>query len=516
MVPRWLVIALLALVALVSAQRCRAEDAVLRVGLAASDIVDLDPHRARAPADRALVSWMFNGLVRFKPGSANPADIEADLAADWDSSEDGLVWTFYLKRGVQFHGGWGELDAEDVRYSLMRAADPARSAFAADFAALDHVEVLSRYVVRVVLKAPVASALALLANYRGGFIVSLAAAERLGERFRVAPVGTGPFAIAMRTPGRELRLEAHELYFRGRPRLDRIVVRFLPVDEAREAAYRTGEIDLLAARSDAATIERLRAFAATRIDAFGPGEYYVLALDKRVPPIDDRRVREAIARAVDGPRLLAALGRDLAVPGRSVVPPDALGEASEGWAYSFDIAKARALLAEAGHPSGIAVKALILNAPLPQSVMQALQTGLRRAGIALDIDAVDTATYAALTRKDAAGIVLVGTARFPVADVTLTELYHSQSPSAPQMGTGNLSHCDVADDDIDGARVEPDPARQLALWRSAQAKIHGDICAVPLLALRQVWVRRERLDYGYELRGAIGLAPLLTEASTVK
>lgn len=516
MVPRWLVIALLTLAALLVTQRCRAEEAVLRVGLAASDVVDLDPHRTRAPADRALVSWMFNGLVRFKPGSANPADIEGDLAADWDSSEDGLVWTFYLRRGVRFHGGWGELDAEDVRYSLMRAADPARSAFAADFAALDHVEVLSRYVVRVVLKAPIASALSLLANHRGGYIVSQAAAERLGERFRLEPVGTGPFAMAGRTPSRELRLTAHEAYFRGKPRIDLIVVRFLPVDEAREAAYRAGEIDLFAMRGDAATTERVRALAATRIDAFGPGEYYVLMLDRRVPPIDDRRVREAIARAIDGPRLVATLGRNAAVPGRSVVPPDALGEVSDGWTYAFDIARARQLLAGSGHPGGIAVKALLLSAPVPQAMMQTVEQGLRRAGIALDLDAVDAVTYAALARKDAAGIVLVGAARLPVADVTLTEFYHSRVLAIPQAGAANLSHCEVADDDIDKARVEPDPARQLALWRSAQAKIHADICAVPLVALRQIWVRRERLDYGYELRGAIELAPMLTEASTLQ
>ena len=79
----------------------------LTVGMAAQDIGSLDPHFAVSTIDRVPVAWMFNGLVRFPPGSIDPAKIEPDLAQSWDTSPDGLTWTFHLRHGVQFHGGFG-------------------------------------------------------------------------------------------------------------------------------------------------------------------------------------------------------------------------------------------------------------------------------------------------------------------------------------------------------------------------------------------------------------------------
>jgi peptide/nickel transport system substrate-binding protein len=90
-----------------------AEATTLRVAINASDVANLDPHRASSTGDKTLVGWMFNGLVRFPPGSANPAEIEPDLAESWTVSVDGLVWTFKLREGVKFHGDSGVLTADD-------------------------------------------------------------------------------------------------------------------------------------------------------------------------------------------------------------------------------------------------------------------------------------------------------------------------------------------------------------------------------------------------------------------
>ena len=79
----------------------------------------------------------------------------------------------------------------------------------------------------------------------------------------------------------------------------------------------------------------------------------------------------------------------------------------------------------------------------------------------------------------------------------------------------NFSHCAVADESIRAARVEPDDAKQLALWKDAQQKIHDDVCGIPLFGLKQVWVHSKRVNYGYELKGALNLAPPITEATTL-
>ena len=95
----------------------------LNVGMAAADVGQLDPHRATTTQDKPVVAWIFNGLVRFAPGSASLEGLEPDLAEKWESSPDKLTWTFTLRKGVKFHGNWGELTADDVVFSLRRAGD---------------------------------------------------------------------------------------------------------------------------------------------------------------------------------------------------------------------------------------------------------------------------------------------------------------------------------------------------------------------------------------------------------
>nr|UVY99982.1 hypothetical protein K4M19_00292 [Agrobacterium fabrum] len=109
--------ALIAIILSTAALPCAAEAATLRVGAAAENVATLDPTRATATVDVGVVSWMFNGLVRFPPGSADPTKIEPDLAEKWETTPDGLVWTFHLRNGVKFHGDYGTVTSEDVVYS---------------------------------------------------------------------------------------------------------------------------------------------------------------------------------------------------------------------------------------------------------------------------------------------------------------------------------------------------------------------------------------------------------------
>ena len=124
---------------------------------------------------------------------------------------------------------------------------------------------------------------------------------------------------------------------------------------------------------------------------------------------------------------------------------------------------------------------------------------------------VDHPTYHEMTRNDLSGATFYGAARFPVADTYLTEFYHSDAIVGKPTAITNFSHCDVADEAIDAAKVEADPERQLEQWSEAQRLIHEEICAVPLFNLRQVWLRNNRVDYGYELEGELNLAPRITE-----
>jgi peptide/nickel transport system substrate-binding protein len=111
----------------------------LNIGMSAADVSQLDPYRATTTQDKPLTSWLYNGLVRFKPGSASLETLEPDLAERWESTPDKLTWTFHLRHGVKFHGDYGQLSADDVVFSLKRAADSKTSSFSADYASIDSV-----------------------------------------------------------------------------------------------------------------------------------------------------------------------------------------------------------------------------------------------------------------------------------------------------------------------------------------------------------------------------------------
>lgn len=493
-----------------------AQDTVLRVAVQASDIVTLDPHRATTVNDKGPVGWLFNGLVRFPPGSADPEKLEPDLAESWTSSPDGKEWVFKLRPGVKFHGDWGDVTADDVVYSLQRAKDPERSSFAAGYEAFKTIEAVDPLTVRIVLDHPVSGFLGLVANYHGGNIVSKKAAEAEGADFGEKPVGTGPFEFVQHTTQQNVTFEKNPDYFRGAPKIDRIDYRMIPQDSSRELAFSSGELDLIAGKREQRWVERWRQQPGAIVNVFGPGEYRMLHLNMTIPPLDDHRVREAIARAVNVDDIVAFVGADVGPKGCSVVPTNYLGADCTGWDYPYDIEKAKALLAEAGHPNGVTVKAVVssLNAQLP--IMEVIQAQLAEAGITLDMQVVDHPTYHDMIRKDVSGVTFYGSARYPIADTFLTEFFDSAAIVGKPTAITNFSHCAVADAPIEAARAELDPTKQLADWSEAQRLIHQEICAIPLFTLQQVWLQSDKLDLGYKLEGALNLVPPITEASVLK
>ena len=508
-----LTISTVALACALTATQVRAQGSTLSVSTNGSDISTLDPARATAVTDLLPVSWMFNGLVRFKPGSADPKDLEPDLAERWEVSSNGTNWTFHLRHNVRFHGEWGTLTADDVVYSLNRAADPKRSTFAAELAGVQEVVATDPYTVRITLKYPNANFLGHVANYHGGNIISRKAAEKLGDAFGLRPIGTGPFAYAEHVTQQYLRLVAHPDYWRGRPAIGSITLRMIPTDSARELAFRAGELQLIAGTREQRWVTTMTRQPNTVVDVFQPGELRTLHLNQSVKPLDDVRVRQAIAAAINVEDLVRFAGKDVATRACSVVPPGYLGEDCASGVYAHDLAKAKALLSQAGFPNGIELKAIVSNVSAQLPIMQILQSQLGKAGIRLQMNVVDHATYQSQIRKDLSALVFYGAARFPTAGAYLDDFYVSTATVGTPTGVTNFSHCNVADREIEAAKREPDAAKQKALWADAQRKIHEDVCSVPLFDLRQVWAHSPKLKLGYSLMGSLSLGPPITEAT---
>lgn len=491
-----------------------AQKTTLVVGLASADTGVLDPHMNSTTPGKSFMQQIFNGLVRLKPGEISPEFIEPDLAESWTSSPDGKVWTFRLRQGVQCHHNFGEFTAEDAVFSLRRAATRETSTFSSDYAAFDNIEAVDKYTVRITLKSAIPSLLGVVMNYHGGQMVCKAAVDQMGnDGFRRRPIGTGPFAFAEYVPQQFGKLVAHDAYFRGRPNFREITYRLIPSDAARDLAFQAGELDMYYTRQDQTSFARVRQMPGVKALSLNPAEMSVIHLNMTMPPLDNLKVRQAIAHAIDRDGIHQFRGREVSRPAVSVVPSGYVGTLADAPLLPHNLQRARQLLTEAGFPNGITLRTIHTTLPGMMTFMEAVQAQLRRAGITLEITPVEHATFHQQIRQNLSQVVHFQAARFPVADVYLSQFFHSRSIVGSPTGVTNFSHCRVADAEIDGARSEPDKAKQIALWHEAQRKIITEVCAIPVNESLQMWAHRDTLELGYTISGALNLGPQVLETS---
>ena len=493
-----------------------AQEKVVRMALKASDIRSLDPHYGTTTIDYACIEPMFNALVRFKPEDINPEKIEPDLAEKWERSKNGLVWTFYLRKGVKFHKGYGELTAEDVKFSLEKAANKATSGFATDYAALDKVEAIDQYTVRITFKSAIPSVLGILTNYHGGYIVSKKAVLEKGDKFKFDPIGTGPFILKEYIPKEKVVEVRHSEFFRGKPKLDKVELWFMPDASSREMAFRKGEIDIVEGEREQVWVNKMRAIPGTAIEIFGPGETLVLHFNMSKKPMDDIRIRKAIYHSINLDELMKFLGPDVTERLASPIPMNYLGGTDKVPKYEFNPEKAKKLLTEAGYPKGLDLSMVITEMSDYRRPMEQIQEQLRRVGIRLKIDVITHTAYHEQIRKDVNPIVLYVCARFPTADPMLTQFYHSKSTVGTPTAITNFSHYSKIDDLIEKARVEPDPKKQKELWADAQRKIIEDGAALPLCITKFVFARKANVDLGYEMRSTLTLVTPIKETTDIR
>jgi peptide/nickel transport system substrate-binding protein len=501
----------LAVAALFVAGEAAAQKKTLTIGMGSADAGKLDPHIASTTPDKGLLQYIFNGLVRLRPGQISPETIEPDLAESWTSNPTGTEWIFKIRQGVQCHSGYGEFTADDAAFSIKRASNKATSSYSNDFTSVDKVEAVDKYTLKISLKNPVAGFLGYVANINGGNMVCKKAAEEMGDGFSKKPIGTGPFMFAEYQPQQFVRLVANKQYFRGAPQLDEIVYRYIPSDSSRDLAFQSGELDMIYGKQDQAWVDRTKQLPGVKVVAMEPGEMSTLYLNITVKPLDDIRVREAIAYAVDRKAIVAFKGAGTSREAVSVVPSGYLGTDEHAPLFPHDPAKAKQLLAEAGYPNGVTVKSIHTTLTGMQTFLQAIQAQLKKSSINLDIEEVEHATFHAQIRKDLSPLVHYQAARFPVADVYLTQFYDSASIVGTPTAVTNFSHCNVADAEIRAARVETDPAKQKELWKTAQDKIIKAVCGIPVYEQLQLWAWKDTLDLGYDLKGSLNLAPPVTE-----
>jgi peptide/nickel transport system substrate-binding protein len=498
---------------------------ILRFGVQVNAMGTLDPHFAAASQDRALADMVFNGLLRYQPGNA--PKLEPDLAERIPSFEmigGRQVWTVKLRKGVLFQPGPKtasyELTAADVVFSLQKSADREFCAYAGEYEGMT-AEVVDRYTIRIIVEKPISSILFLpkIANYAGGFIVSKRAFEAMGyEGFKRHPVGTGPFQFSGYVPGDTLNLRAHESYFRGRPLLDGVQIRFVPDIKHREAELINGDLDVILGSGDKGWAERMAGETGITVDTHGVGEVATLYFNTRMNPLDDLRVRRAIAIALNREEFLNTTSRQFVGPVYSPVPaqflPGGLTKAQVihlHLSYTQNLDRAKQLLADAGYGDGFTIDLVSSEKRLYRAYYKELRRQLANVGIVCRVHVVTHSQMHRIIRSEPKPLVIYVAWR-PNADAYLSRFFHSAAivVSGKKPDT-NFSNYDNIDQLIEAARLEIDPQRQIQLWQQAQIRILDDMVAYPIMYTKQCYVRRVGVDYGHPLIATMALYPQFTE-----
>ncbi len=313
------------------------------------EIRSLDPARAHnIMREPVIMSCIYQGLVKFAEGTW---ELSPQLATHWQMAEDGQSVIFYLRRGVQFHRGYGEFSAEDVKFSFERFARE-QDAYASlpAWQVLQEVQVLGRYVVKVVLKRPCPHLFSTVLPLSTGYILSKKALEQIGaSQHALNPIGTGPYELKEFRPRDYLELEAFDDYWDQPPHTPRLIFRL--DTHAFNFLYRfnTGRLDVAVFPN--VNRELLKSVPGLTHRDCLPRQFWWLGMLVNQPPFDRPAARQAVHLALDLKRI-----REMAIPGSlfswTPVSPDLPGHWSAAPAPEYSPVRARELMAQAGVAQG--------------------------------------------------------------------------------------------------------------------------------------------------------------------
>ncbi|MGC1428026.1 MAG: ABC transporter substrate-binding protein [Albidovulum sp.] len=345
---------------------------------------NLDPTGGAAAAiDEVVYANIFEGLTRFGPdGSVRPA-----LAKSWEVSEDGTIYTFHLQGGVTFHDGTS-MDGDDVKFSLDRArAEDSTNAQKALFAGIADVDVIDPLTVKVTLSAP-----------NGNFAFNMA----WGDAVIVAPesiatdatnpIGTGPFKFASWTQGDRIEITRNDAYWGEAPALSKATFRIIADPTAAFAAMMAGDIDAFPNFPAPETLPQLAADPRFKVIVGSTEGETILAMNNKQAPLDDVRVRKAIAHAINRQDIIDGAMFGYGTPIGTHFAPHNPDYVDLTGLSNYDPEKSKALLAEAG------ITDLTLRIALPPPTYarrggEIIAAQLAEVGIATEITNVEWAQW---------------------------------------------------------------------------------------------------------------------------
>ena len=373
---------------------------------------------------------VYNQLVEFERGTTN---LQPGLAERWEVSEDGLQYTFYLRKGVKFHRTKNfkpsrDFNADDVLFSFDRqwqedhpyhrisggTYEYFNSMGMGDL--LKSIERLDDYTVRFTLNRPEAP---FLANMAMDFasILSAEYAEHLleqgePERMNLRPVGTGPFEFVAYQKDAMIRYKANPDYWQGKAPVDFLVFSITPDPSVRYAKLKAGECHVMA-YPNPADLESMRGDPNVNLLQKEGLNIGYLAFNTQKKPFGDKRVRQALNLAVNKQAIIDAVFQGAGTVAKNPIPPTIWGYNDEVKDYRYNPERAKELLAEAGYPEGFDTDVWAMPVSRPYNpnarrMAEMIQADWARIGVIAKIVSFEWGEYLKRTKEGEHQTVLLG------------------------------------------------------------------------------------------------------------
>jgi oligopeptide transport system substrate-binding protein len=453
------------------------------------DPITLDPAVAGEATSHEYIVQIFSGLVCLDD-NLQPAP---DIARDWQVSEAGRTYTFYLRKGVRFQDGRG-VKAGDFKYSWERACNPATGSRvaatylgdivgASDVLAgraveISGVKVIDDATLQVTIDAPKSYFLSKL-TYPTAFVVDRANLEQGREWWR-QPNGTGPFRLERWDENSRLVLQKNELYYGETAKLSQVVFQLysgVPMN-----LYETGQIDVAGVGAD--YIDRVMDKAGpfySQLQVTPELSFGYIGFNATRPPFDDANIRRAFTQAIDKDRLVSLVFRDLVRRADGILPPGLPGFNEDLSGLGYDVSQARELIASSRYGSVANLPPTTITTSgwggaISQDLEAIIAQWRTNLGVEVEVRQLEPDRFLYYLKEEKDEMYYMGwVADYPHPQNFLDVLFRTGAEN----NFGEYSNAEV-DNLLDRAAVATDSEQSLALYRQVEQKLVDDAACLPL------------------------------------